>query len=464
MTSHLVCAGCWGQTPDDGAEPFRCAAARPGDDIDHVLTVVLDRLDETDRAAFGDPEPNPFIRYRSLTHTYRTARARGMTDLAFVDVVRRLDERVREVDGRGFVATPFFRADALARRIGSGPLWVKNETGNVSGSHKGRHLMGLALWLEITACAKERSLAIASCGNAALAAAVVAKAASRPLDVFIPPDANPNVVDRLASLGARLTRCPRDASESGDPCVHRFREAVAKGAIPFTCQGNENGLCIEGGQTLAWEIASDLAREGTTLDTIVIQVGGGALASSVMQGFATARKLGVIAKVPRLHTVQTAGAAPLSRAVERVATRVLETHARETGKSVPTFADPAARAEWIRANVRPATIETELHHAATHRSQFMWPWETEPKSIAHGILDDETYDWLAITRAMLLTGGTPLVVDEPTLAEATTIAKSEIGIAADATGAAGLAGAIDLARRGARPNESLAVLLTGRER
>ena len=40
-------------------------------------------------------------------------------------------------------------------------------------------------------------LAIASCGNAALAAAVVARAADRRLRVFIPPDADPAVVARL---------------------------------------------------------------------------------------------------------------------------------------------------------------------------------------------------------------------------------------------------------------------------
>lgn len=119
---------------------------------------------------------------------------------------------------------------------------------------------------------------------------------------------------------------------------------------------------------------------------------------------------------------------------------------REAGKPAPLFADLTERAEWIRAHINPPTIETEPHRIAT------------------GILDDETYDWLAITRAFLMTGGTPLVVAEATLAEATRLAKSEAGIAADATGASGLAGAIDLARRAAGPSENIAVLVTGVER
>ena len=48
----------------------------------------------------------------------------------------------------------------------------------------------------------------------------------------------------------------------------------------------------------------------------------------------------------------------------------------------------------------------------------MWPWEDEPRSIAHGILDDETYDWLAVVEGLLRSGGGALVVDEETLQRA----------------------------------------------
>ena len=48
----------------------------------------------------------------------------------------------------------------------------------------------------------------------------------------------------------------------------------------------------------------------------------------------------------------------------------------------------------------------------------MWPWETVPHSLAHGILDDETYDWVALVDAMLATGGQAIVVDEDEIAGA----------------------------------------------
>ena len=45
---------------------------------------------------------------------------------------------------------------------------------------------------------------------------------------------------------------------AGDPTYHRLQAAIADGALPFTCQGNENGLAIEGGETLGYEMAAAL--------------------------------------------------------------------------------------------------------------------------------------------------------------------------------------------------------------
>ena len=37
------------------------------------------------------------------------------------------------------------------------------------------------------------------------------------------------------------------------------------------------------------------------------------------------------------------------------------------------------------------------HEAAQNRSRYMFPW-ANPNSIASGILDDETYDWVELAR------------------------------------------------------------------
>jgi threonine synthase len=89
--------------------------------------------------------------------------------------------------------------------------------------------------------------------------------------------------NELDRLGARVHRCERRASDpAGDPAMFRFREAVAAGAIPFTVQGPENALALDGGRTLGWEIGEQLAEQGgVELDRIFVQVGGGAFAACV---------------------------------------------------------------------------------------------------------------------------------------------------------------------------------------
>jgi len=175
------------------------------------------------------------------------------------------------------------------------------------------------------------------------------------------------------------------------------------------------------------------------LDHLVVQVGGGALATACINACTEAAALGAAAGVPRVHTVQTAGAHPLERAYELV---------RGT---LP--ADPAA-----------AGIRAAVAAAARHRSDFMWPWESEPKSLAAGILDDETYDWRAVVEGMLRTGGRPVVVSEDQVAAAHRLGV-QAGYPADPTGTAGLAALPQLLASGAvAPEHTVAVLFTGVQR
>jgi threonine synthase len=465
--ARLICAGCGTAARDDDPYPFACPRAGEGD-ADHVLTRTLVAA----HVPAPDEHANPFVRWRGRLRAWHLARARGMSDADFVALVEDLDARVAAVDGHGFRVTPFAPAVALSSRLGfasRGGIWVKNETGNVAGSHKGRHLFGLALHLEVAertglttrAMSDSRGLAIASCGNAALAAAVVAKAAGRPLSVFIPADADARVVERLRALDARIEVCVRGRGVPGDPCIHGFHRALAAGALPFCVQGNECGLTVEGGMTLAWELADQLMREGMRADRLFVQVGGGALASSCGQGLAEAAALAGATLAPRLHAVQTRGAMPLRRAYERARARVF---GDEGVPGTSTIADDEALSAQMATAAAARAVGEALVHARTHRGAYMWPWEEAPHSVAHGILDDETYDWSAIVAAMLEGGGYPVIADELTL-KASALLAGQNGIPADATGAAGLAGLITLRRAGVvRDDERVVILMTGARR
>ncbi len=255
----------------------------------------------------------------------------------------------------------------------------------------------------------------------------------------MPVDADAHVVDRLGELDFDIVACARNPGEPGDPTYLRLLAELDEGAVGFTCQGNLNGLAIEGGETLGYELVSQLASVGLGLDHVVVQVGGGALASSCVQAFAEARALGKLGRIPRVHTVQTAGAHPLERAFRQV-------HKDLAGNTDAGAADRAVRA------------------AAGRRSAYMWPWEVEPRSVAEGILDDETYDWLAVVRGMLATHGEPVVVGEERLVWAHELGR-EAGFPVSATGSAGLAGLAQLVESGTvRRGERVGVLFTGVER
>ncbi len=424
----FICHGC-GATVDMARHlPFACPnAGAAGDDADHLLVPAADG-----QGLVVGHEANPFLRYRRWLTPYRLARAAGLGDDAWAELLGELDSKLAAVDGRGFRITPMTRQPALAKALGlSRDLWVKDETGNVSGSHKARHLMGVMLYLRVLESAglpagqglRTRRLAIASCGNAALSAAVIARAAEWPLDVFIPAEAEPEVVRRLRDLGAAVSVCERRSGEAGDPCVRDVRRAVASGAVPFGVQGVDNGLAVEGVRTLGFEMAEQLGADGAAVDALFVQVGGGAFASALAQGFAMAVAAGLLRRRPRLIAVQTTGCAPLARA-------------------------------WRGLS------GVDINEAVRHRSRFMWPWEGVPVSLAHGILDDETYDWWEVAKAMRDTDGAPVVVDEDAVSRAHRLAHAHTGIDVSATGTAGLAGALSAAR----PDESLAVVFSGVER
>jgi threonine synthase len=334
------------------------------------------------------------------------ARANGLTD---GDCVA-LTEQV----AAGFAVTPFGRSDELSDALGVN-IWVKNETGQVAGSQKGRHLLSILLHLlaaEGLGLLLERApLAIASCGNAALAAATLAARVDWPIDVYVPTWMDPAFGHRLDELGARIHRCERSPGDPpGDPAMLRFREAVLGGSIPFTVQGPENALCLDGGRTMGWEIADQAAAAGVGLDRVIVQVGGGAFAACVGAGLGPGT---------RLDMVQAAGCAPLEAA-------------------------------WRRAS--------EVDTPARHWTDIMRPWP-DPRSAADGILDDETYDWVADLGEMRRSGGEPIVATEAEILHAHELATAA-GFNASVTGAAGLAGLIHI-HDSLDADDHVAVIMSG---
>lgn len=127
---------------------------------------------------------------------------------------------------------------------------------------------------------------------------------------------------------------------------------------------------------------------------------------------------------PKLHAVQTEGCAPLARAWNR---------ALETGG---------------------------VHNVGERWANLMWPWESEPQSLADGILDDETYDWIGVVEGMADTGGSPIVSSEMSVVAAYNLAHQLTTINVSPTGSAGLAGVLEY-REHIDDNEKVVVVFSG---
>ena len=433
----LRCRVCGAEVGIGTPLSWRCPNASEAD-RHHVLAIVADG-DVVD----VEDHPNPFVAHRGALAWDAYAAALDMSVAERIEMVERVDALVEQVAGTGFRWTPFARADELSHALGfdrSGGVWVKDETLNVAGSHKARHLMTVLLHLlaaeraGVTSwrhAADRPPLAIASCGNAALAAATLAAAVEWPIRVFVPPWAAAGVLDRLTTLQAAIVVCPRrDDDPPGDPCVHRFRAAVAGGAVPFGVQGPENGWCLDGGRTIGWEMVAQhrahVGLDGSTLDRVLIQVGGGAFAACVGAALESLDSSVSGRRPPRLDAVQTEGCAPLARA-------------------------------W---NLADSDGGPGLADAATQWEALMWPWESEPHSAADGILDDETYDWLGVFAGMVATGGAPIVASEVAVLDAHRLALAHTSIDVSATGSAGLAGLLTI-REQIGSSENVAVVFSG---
>ena len=395
MVLGWVCRVCGAEV--DVARPFSwtCPSASP-EDPRHVLRLVDDGVE-----AEVIDDANPFVRFARRMAWFAFAVGNGMSEAAALSLARSVAD--------GFSVTPFAVNGHLSERFGV-EVWVKDETGQLAGSHKARHMVSVMLHLrvaeELGLLGRRPPLAISSCGNAALAASTLAARESWPIEVFVPTWMDPVFGSAMDALGASVHRCERRPGDPpGDPAMAGFRSSVAGGAVPFSVQGPVNAWCLDGGRTIGWE----MAEVGAPVSELVVQVGGGALASCAAQGLGGSVSL---------LAVQAEGCAPLERAVT----------------AVGDDADPASR--W---------------------GEVMTPWE-EPHSLADGILDDETYDWLAVLEAMRASGGRPVVVSEASVVEAVEVARSA-GLRVSPTGAAGVAALIEGAQSG-----PVAVIASGVDR
>jgi threonine synthase len=204
--------------------------------------------------------------------------------------------------------TPLIRADRLAKKLGIGEVWVKNDAANPTHSFKDR--------VVTIAVAKAQELgygvvACASTGNLANAVAAHAAAAGLESYVFIPSDLEEQKVLATGVYGTKLVAVHGNYDDVNRLCT----ELSAEREWAFV-NVNMRPYYSQGSKTLGYEICEQLG--WTIPDRIVAPVASGSLFTKIARGIEEWREVGLVdGEAPTMNGAQALGCSPVAHAFEQ---------------------------------------------------------------------------------------------------------------------------------------------------
>jgi len=299
--------------------------------------------------------------------------------------------------------TPLVRCDRLAKRLGVGELYLKDDSVNhPTLSYKDR----------VVAVAATRAvelgfgvLACASTGN--LANSVSAHAARLGLEccVFIPDNLEVGKIFGSAIFKPTILAIAGTYDDVNRLCT-QVADRYGWGFVNI----NLRAYYAEGAKTMGFEIVEQLGWRYP--QHVVSPVAGGTLLPRIVRGFRELKAVGLVeGELPRIYAAQAAGCAPVVRALEQ-------------GLDHPEL-------------VRPNTIA---------------------KSIAIG----NPADGYQVIECVRETGGAGAAVSDARIVEAIELLAETEGIFTEPAGGTTLAATIELIERGViPPDESIVVCITG---
>jgi threonine synthase len=302
MTEWLECIACHREY-----DPFEI---RYTCDCGNLLSVERDTL--VDRNAFDDRATSRAAIDRSGVWRFREA-------------VLHTDNVITHPEG----------GTRLYERQG---LFFKHEGENPTGSFKDR---GMTVAVTQAVRVKARAVACASTGNTSASLAAYAAQADIPAVVFVP--AGKVASGKLAQTLAYGAKCLQVRGDFDD-AMRLVREACDRLGIYLV--NSINPFRIEGQKTIIWELLQDLAWEPP--DWIVVPAGNLGNTSAFGKALREAHQYGWITKIPRLASIQAAGANPFFRSYqESFATR--HRIAAETIASAIRIGDPVSHEKAVAA-------------------------------------------------------------------------------------------------------------------
>ena len=332
-TWRLACSEC-GTAADPAVPQSLCGAcSRP---LFADVDVPRDRDASIDRTARG------LWRYRAALPV--------LADEAVVSI------------GEGW--TPLVEAPTLARALGIGRLWIKDEAQNPTASFKAR---GMAMAVTRARALGLPGLTVPTAGNAGAALAAYAAAAGMPVRIWAPRTTPPPILDTIDAFGATLTLVDGHIGDAG-------REARAWAAAHgwFDVSTLREPYRVEGMKTMGYELAEQL---GWRLPTaFVYPTGGGEGTVGIWKAFREMVRAGWLpasVRLPRVLVAQAAGCAPLVRALaagDTSATPWEDPHTYASGLRVPgPLGDRFLLAAMRESGGAAVAIDDETMRQATRR-------------------------------------------------------------------------------------------------
>lgn len=231
--------------------------------------------------------------------------------------------------------TPLLTRKGIDRFAGIDGLHIKHEGHNPTGSFKDR---GMTAGVTQAVRLGAKAVACASTGNTSAALASYAAQAGIPGLVFVP--AGKIALGKLAqtlAYGAKTLMVRGDFDE----CLRLVQESSKELGIYLL--NSINPWRVEGQKTIVFEMLQQLGWDAP--DFIVLPAGNLGNTAAFGKALREAHALGLIDRVPRIVSVQAAGAAPFARSfTEGFATRYTVT--AETIATAIRIGDPAS---WDRA-------------------------------------------------------------------------------------------------------------------
>jgi threonine synthase len=199
----------------------------------------------------------------------------------------------------GAGGTPLLGAPTLGEYLGV-DLWVKDETGNPTGSNKDR---GSAVVASRAVQKGHDVVTCASTGNAAASLSGYAARAGLDCAIFVPDSLpEPKAVQPMA-YGATVFGVDGDYADAFDLC-----RTVADRRGWYNRSAAVNPYAVEGKRTLGFEIAEAWPEAP---DWVVVPMGNGCTLAGIWKGLRQFARHGVVDGVPRMLGVQSEDAAAI---------------------------------------------------------------------------------------------------------------------------------------------------------